>query len=170
MYLQRFNFESSLFDYRLNTYNKISFSCTMLFQGNPSLLLTLAPKKNGIHTSFNNAFPTKMLQWYSSADKCNHLTVARGIEDVHGPADVMNGIPLNVATPLSSVKRFCNSHDRYLNGRRKWCVIIFHTMFGKTYFYFLTKILYNSKCYHELIFTVLTSKQLKHRDSLSLFS
>ncbi|WVZ18907.1 hypothetical protein V8G54_006229 [Vigna mungo] len=27
------------------------------------------------------------------------------MDDVHGPPDVINGIPLNVATPLSSVKR-----------------------------------------------------------------
>lgn len=33
----------------------------------------------------------------------HHLTLALGMEDVHGPADVINGTPLNVATPLSSV-------------------------------------------------------------------
>lgn len=40
-----------------------------------------------------------------------YLMLALGIEDVHGPVDVMNGIPLNVATPLSSVKRCC-THRR----------------------------------------------------------
>lgn len=30
-----------------------------------------------------------------------------GMEDVHGPEEVMKGVPLNVATPFSSVKRFC---------------------------------------------------------------
>jgi len=29
------------------------------------------------------------------------------MDDVHGPPEVINGIPLNVATPLSSVKRCC---------------------------------------------------------------
>ena len=33
--------------------------------------------------------------------------VALAIDEVHGPADVINGIPLNVATPFSSVKRCC---------------------------------------------------------------
>lgn len=32
-----------------------------------------------------------------------HLIVAFGMEEVQGPADDMNGIPLNVATPFSSV-------------------------------------------------------------------
>lgn len=29
------------------------------------------------------------------------------MEDEHGPEEVINGMPLNVATPFSSVKRFC---------------------------------------------------------------
>jgi hypothetical protein len=33
--------------------------------------------------------------------------LAFGMDAVHGPPDVINGIPLNVATPLSSEKRFC---------------------------------------------------------------
>lgn len=37
--------------------------------------------------------------------------LALGMDDVHGPADVMNGIPLKVATPLSSVNRFC-THEK----------------------------------------------------------
>ena len=36
-----------------------------------------------------------------------YLIVALGMDDVHGPPDVINGIPLYVATPLSSVKRCC---------------------------------------------------------------
>lgn len=35
--------------------------------------------------------------------------VALGMEEVHGPADVIKGIPLNVATPFSSVKRCYNN-------------------------------------------------------------
>lgn len=37
----------------------------------------------------------------------NHLMLPFGMEEVHGPEEVMNGMPLNVAVPLSSVKRFC---------------------------------------------------------------
>lgn len=33
----------------------------------------------------------------------NHLIPALGMEDLHGPTDVMNGIPLYVAMPLPSV-------------------------------------------------------------------
>lgn len=36
-----------------------------------------------------------------------HLTLPFLIEDVHGPAEVINGIPLYVATPFSSVNRCC---------------------------------------------------------------
>lgn len=42
-----------------------------------------------------------------SWDKDHHLTVPLEMDEVQGPADVMKGIPLNVATPLSSVKRCC---------------------------------------------------------------
>ena len=35
--------------------------------------------------------------------------LALGMDDVHGPADVINGIHLNVATPFSSVKRCCST-------------------------------------------------------------
>lgn len=38
---------------------------------------------------------------------CHHLMLAFGMEEVQGPEEVINGIPLNVATPLSSVKRCC---------------------------------------------------------------
>lgn len=34
--------------------------------------------------------------------------LALGMDDVHGPPEVINGIPLKVATPLSSVKRCCS--------------------------------------------------------------
>lgn len=46
----------------------------------------------------------------------DHLMVALGMDDVQGPAEVINGIPLKVATPLSSVKRCCNdeTHMRFI--------------------------------------------------------
>ena len=40
--------------------------------------------------------------------------LALGMDDVHGPPEVINGIPLKVATPLSSVKRCC-SDETVLN-------------------------------------------------------
>lgn len=41
--------------------------------------------------------------------KDHHLMLALEMDDVQGPAEVIKGIPLNVATPLSSVKRCCNN-------------------------------------------------------------
>lgn len=43
----------------------------------------------------------------------DHFIVALEMDDVHGPPEVINGIPLNVATPLSSVKRCCMSKIEY---------------------------------------------------------
>lgn len=45
--------------------------------------------------------------------------LALGMEEVHGPAEVINGIPLNVATPFSSVKRFCNTEKSLIKYMQK---------------------------------------------------
>lgn len=60
-----------------------------------------SPKLNGkkIGASSSHPYPHLQLQDY--------FIVALGMEEVHGPPDVIKGIPLNVATPISSVKRFC---------------------------------------------------------------
>lgn len=44
----------------------------------------------------------------------HYLMLALGMDDEHGPPDVINGIPLKVATPLSSVKRCCSRETQQL--------------------------------------------------------
>lgn len=62
----------------------------------------------------------KIFEWWRTNEQwtwaisLHYLIVALGMDDVHGPPDVINGIPLNVATPLSSVKRCCMGKDHDL--------------------------------------------------------
>ena len=54
----------------------------------------------------------------------HHLMLPLRIDDVHGPVDVINGIPLNVAMPFSSVNRFCThaKHSQAKDQRKIPCI------------------------------------------------